>query len=102
VQYLEDCISKQLEISNVGDKLVDLSDSGFVLLMSKAAEAPIGNPSRLRYPGLVRKTHNRIRLRFLTESPINLDGGLKCFGHPVNASGVRMTGELTNSAKIRW
>lgn len=26
--------------------------------------------------------------------PINVDGGLKCFGHPVGASGIRMTYEL--------
>jgi len=27
--------------------------------------------------------------------PINPDGGLKCFGHPIGATGVRMTVELT-------
>jgi acetyl-CoA C-acetyltransferase len=26
--------------------------------------------------------------------PVNMDGGLKCFGHPVGASGLRMTYEL--------
>ena len=26
--------------------------------------------------------------------PINVDGGLKCFGHPVGASGIRMTYEI--------
>ena len=26
--------------------------------------------------------------------PINMDGGLKCFGHPVGASGLRMTYEI--------
>ncbi len=26
--------------------------------------------------------------------PINSDGGLKCFGHPVGASGIRMTYEI--------
>jgi acetyl-CoA C-acetyltransferase len=26
--------------------------------------------------------------------PVNVDGGLKCFGHPVGASGVRMTYEI--------
>ncbi len=26
--------------------------------------------------------------------PVNVDGGLKCFGHPVGASGVRMTYEV--------
>ncbi len=26
--------------------------------------------------------------------PVNVDGGLKCFGHPVGASGIRMTYEL--------
>jgi acetyl-CoA C-acetyltransferase len=26
--------------------------------------------------------------------PVNTDGGLKCFGHPVGASGIRMTYEI--------
>jgi acetyl-CoA C-acetyltransferase len=26
--------------------------------------------------------------------PVNVDGGLKCFGHPVGASGLRMTYEV--------
>jgi acetyl-CoA C-acetyltransferase len=26
--------------------------------------------------------------------PVNVDGGLKCFGHPVGASGIRMTYEI--------
>ena len=26
--------------------------------------------------------------------PVNIDGGLKCFGHPVGASGIRMTYEI--------
>ena len=26
--------------------------------------------------------------------PVNTDGGLKCFGHPVGASGLRMTYEV--------
>jgi acetyl-CoA C-acetyltransferase len=26
--------------------------------------------------------------------PVNADGGLKCFGHPVGASGIRMTYEV--------
>jgi acetyl-CoA C-acetyltransferase len=29
------------------------------------------------------------------EFPVNPEGGLKCFGHPVGATGVRMTVELT-------
>ena len=28
------------------------------------------------------------------ELPVNVDGGLKCFGHPVGASGIRMTYEI--------
>lgn len=28
------------------------------------------------------------------ELPINTDGGLKCFGHPISASGLRMTYEI--------
>lgn len=28
--------------------------------------------------------------------PVNTDGGLKCFGHPVGASGIRMTYEIYN------
>jgi acetyl-CoA C-acetyltransferase len=26
--------------------------------------------------------------------PVNIDGGLKCFGHPIGASGLRMTYEV--------
>ena len=29
------------------------------------------------------------------EFPINPDGGLKCFGHPIGATGCRMIGEVT-------
>ena len=28
------------------------------------------------------------------ELPVNTDGGLKCFGHPVGASGIRMIYEV--------
>lgn len=28
--------------------------------------------------------------------PVNTDGGLKCFGHPLSASGIRMTYEIYN------
>jgi len=28
------------------------------------------------------------------EQPVNTDGGLKCFGHPLSASGLRMTYEI--------
>src|SRR4030043_1897216 len=28
------------------------------------------------------------------ELPVNTDGGLKCFGHPLSASGLRMTYEI--------
>ena len=28
------------------------------------------------------------------ELPINTDGGLKCFGHPIGASGIRMIYEV--------
>lgn len=28
------------------------------------------------------------------EQPVNMDGGLKCFGHPIGASGLRMVYEL--------
>jgi acetyl-CoA C-acetyltransferase len=28
------------------------------------------------------------------ELPVNTDGGLKCFGHPISASGIRMTYEI--------
>jgi acetyl-CoA C-acetyltransferase len=28
------------------------------------------------------------------ELPVNTDGGLKCFGHPISASGLRMTYEI--------
>jgi acetyl-CoA C-acetyltransferase len=28
------------------------------------------------------------------ELPVNMDGGLKCFGHPIGATGLRMTYEL--------
>jgi len=30
------------------------------------------------------------------EQPVNTDGGLKCFGHPLSASGIRMTYEAYN------
>jgi acetyl-CoA C-acetyltransferase len=30
------------------------------------------------------------------ELPVNTDGGLKCFGHPTSASGLRMTYEVYN------
>ena len=30
------------------------------------------------------------------EQPVNTDGGLKCFGHPLSASGIRMTYEIYN------
>ena len=30
------------------------------------------------------------------ELPINTDGGLKCFGHPLSASGLRMSYEVYN------
>ena len=30
------------------------------------------------------------------ELPINMDGGLKCFGHPIGATGLRMIYELYN------
>ena len=30
------------------------------------------------------------------EQPVNTDGGLKCFGHPISASGIRMTYEVYN------
>ena len=33
--------------------------------------------------------------------PINPDGGLKCFGHPVSATGVRMIAELTKQVSGR-
>ena len=28
------------------------------------------------------------------ELPVNTDGGLKCFGHPIGASGIRMIYEV--------
>ncbi|MCC8025896.1 MAG: acetyl-CoA acetyltransferase [Clostridium sp.] len=33
--------------------------------------------------------------------PVNVDGGLKCFGHPVGASGIRMTYELYKQLQRR-
>ncbi len=33
--------------------------------------------------------------------PINIDGGLKCFGHPVGASGIRMTYEIFKQLQHR-
>ena len=33
--------------------------------------------------------------------PVNVDGGLKCFGHPVGASGIRMTYELYKQVQGR-
>ncbi|WP_337996538.1 acetyl-CoA acetyltransferase [Oleispirillum naphthae] len=43
------------------------------------------------------KAREDIEAGFFTRSgglPVNVDGGLKCFGHPVGASGIRMTYEL--------
>jgi acetyl-CoA C-acetyltransferase len=34
------------------------------------------------------------RYRLTGEQPINTDGGLKCFGHPLSASGLRMAYEV--------
>ena len=33
--------------------------------------------------------------------PVNVDGGLKCFGHPVGASGIRMTYEIYKQLQNR-
>ena len=33
--------------------------------------------------------------------PVNVDGGLKCFGHPVGASGIRMTYEIYKQLQHR-
>lgn len=33
--------------------------------------------------------------------PVNVDGGLKCFGHPVGASGLRMTYEIYKQLQYR-
>lgn len=43
------------------------------------------------------KAREDIEAGFFTRNgglPVNVDGGLKCFGHPVGASGIRMTYEL--------
>ncbi|WP_316860204.1 acetyl-CoA acetyltransferase [uncultured Cohaesibacter sp.] len=43
------------------------------------------------------KAREDIEAGFFTRDgglPVNVDGGLKCFGHPVGASGIRMTYEL--------
>lgn len=43
------------------------------------------------------KARDDIETGFFTRKgglPVNVDGGLKCFGHPVGASGIRMTYEL--------
>lgn len=34
------------------------------------------------------------RFELSGELPVNVDGGLKCFGHPIGASGLRMTYEI--------
>lgn len=36
------------------------------------------------------------RFTLTGEQPVNTDGGLKCFGHPLSASGIRMTYEIYN------
>jgi acetyl-CoA acetyltransferase len=33
-------------------------------------------------------------VRLTTEVPVNTDGGLKCFGHPLGATGLRMMHEV--------
>ncbi|RLC31031.1 MAG: acetyl-CoA acetyltransferase, partial [Deltaproteobacteria bacterium] len=35
------------------------------------------------------------------ELPVNTDGGLKCFGHPLGATGLRMIYEIYNQLKGR-
>ena len=35
------------------------------------------------------------------ELPVNPDGGLKCFGHPLSATGLRMIYEVYSSFKER-
>jgi acetyl-CoA C-acetyltransferase len=43
------------------------------------------------------KAKEDVDLGFFTRQgglPVNVDGGLKCFGHPVGASGLRMTYEI--------
>jgi acetyl-CoA C-acetyltransferase len=34
--------------------------------------------------------------------PCQVDGGLKCFGHPIGASGLRMLYEMYNQLLQRW
>jgi acetyl-CoA C-acetyltransferase len=34
--------------------------------------------------------------------PCQPDGGLKCFGHPIGASGLRMLYEMYNQLLERW
>ncbi|MEE4354698.1 MAG: thiolase family protein, partial [Desulfatiglans sp.] len=34
--------------------------------------------------------------------PCQVDGGLKCFGHPIGASGLRMIYEMYNQLLRRW
>ncbi len=34
--------------------------------------------------------------------PCQTDGGLKCFGHPIGASGIRMLYEMYNQLQERW
>jgi acetyl-CoA C-acetyltransferase len=34
--------------------------------------------------------------------PCQVDGGLKCFGHPIGASGLRMLYEMYNQLLRRW
>jgi acetyl-CoA C-acetyltransferase len=36
------------------------------------------------------------------EIPCQPDGGLKCFGHPIGASGIRMIFEMYNQLLGRW
>jgi acetyl-CoA C-acetyltransferase len=35
------------------------------------------------------------------ELPVNTDGGLKCFGHPLSASGLRMTYEVYKQLQMK-
>ncbi len=50
------------------------------------------------------KAKEDIEAGFFTRTgglPVNVDGGLKCFGHPVGASGIRMTYELYKQLQHR-
>lgn len=59
-------------------------------------EAVIYEDLQFSRRGLFREDVEAGTFELTGELPVNMDGGLKCFGHPIGASGLRMIYELYN------